>query len=32
MLKESEMKDKAKIEAREIAKRRLDPNFKRDQM
>lgn len=32
MLKEAEMKDNAKIQAREIAKKRLDPNFKRDQM
>lgn len=32
MLKEAEMKDQAKIQAREIAKKRLDPNFKRDQM
>jgi hypothetical protein len=30
MLKEAEMKDNAKIQAREIAKKRLDPNFKRD--
>ena len=32
MLKEAEMKDQAKIQAREIAKKRLDHNFKRDQM
>jgi len=27
MQKEHEMKEKAKIQAREIAKRQLDPNF-----
>mmetsp|Transcript_11800 Transcript_11800/g.19928 ORF Transcript_11800/g.19928 Transcript_11800/m.19928 type:complete len:87 (-) Transcript_11800:1031-1291(-) len=32
MIKEHEMKEHAKIQQREIAKKRLDPNFKQDQM
>ena len=32
MIKEHEMKEHAKIQQREIAKKRLDPNYKRDQM
>ena len=32
MIKEAEMRDHAKIQSREIAKKRLDPNFQRDQM
>ena len=32
MLKEHEMKEHAKIQQREIAKKRLDPNYKRDEM
>jgi len=30
MIKEAEMKEQGKIQAREIARKRLDPNFKRD--
>ena len=32
MIKEAEMKENAKIQAREIAKKRLDPNFQADSM
>ena len=32
MIKEAEMKDHAKIQAREIAKKRLDPNQQTDKM
>jgi hypothetical protein len=32
MIKEAEMKDLAKMKARDMAKARLDPNYQRDQM
>ena len=32
MIKEAEMREHAKIKGREIAKNRLDPNFKKDNM
>lgn len=32
MIKESEMKEKAKMQAREIAKKRLEAGYKRDKM
>ena len=32
MLKEAEMKDHAKKQGREIAKKKLEPGYKRDQM
>jgi len=32
MIKEAEMREHAKIKGREIAKTRLDPNYKRDNM
>lgn len=32
MIKEAEMKENAKIQAREIAKKRLDPKFQPDSM
>ena len=32
MLKEAEMREHAKIKGREIAKIRMDPNYKKDKM
>jgi hypothetical protein len=32
MLKEAEMRDHAKLQGREIAKKRLEANYKRDEM
>jgi hypothetical protein len=32
MLKESEMRDHAKLQGREIAKKRLENNYKRNEM